>query len=83
VLLLVVLIVGREVNGSTRLIRLGNFKIQGAEIGKLFIFSYIASYIIPKRNEVQENIKGFAKPIAVFEVYEALILMQPDLWTEL
>lgn len=81
VLLLVVLIVGREVNGSTRWIPVGPFNIQASELAKLFFFSYIAGYLVRKRNEVQENIKGFAKPIAVFAVYAALILMQPDLGT--
>ena len=81
VLLLVVLIVGREVNGSTRWIPIGPFNIQASELAKLFFFSYIAGYLVRKRSEVQENIKGFAKPIAVFAVYAALILMQPDLGT--
>ncbi|MFQ3178756.1 MAG: cell division protein FtsW [Pseudoalteromonas tetraodonis] len=81
VLLLVVLIVGREVNGSTRWIPVGPFNIQASELAKLFFFSYIAGYLVRKRSEVQENIKGFAKPIAVFAVYAALILMQPDLGT--
>lgn len=81
VLLVVVLIVGREVNGSTRWIPIGPFNIQASELAKLFFFSYIAGYLVRKRSEVQENIKGFAKPIAVFAVYAALILMQPDLGT--
>lgn len=81
VLLLVVLIVGREVNGSTRWIPVGPFNIQASELAKLFFFSYIAGYLVRKREEVQENIKGFAKPIAVFAVYALLILLQPDLGT--
>ncbi|GAB0111692.1 cell division protein FtsW [Pseudoalteromonas distincta] len=81
VLLLVVLIIGREVNGSTRWIPVGPFNIQASELAKLFFFSYIAGYLVRKREEVQENIKGFAKPIAVFAVYALLILLQPDLGT--
>ncbi|WP_372761290.1 cell division protein FtsW [Pseudoalteromonas sp.] len=80
-LLLVVLIVGREVNGSTRWIPIGPFNIQASELAKLFFFSYISGYLVRKRSEVQENIKGFIKPIAVFAVYAGLILMQPDLGT--
>lgn len=81
VLLIVVLIVGREVNGAKRWISIGPIGFQVAEAAKLFFFSYIAGYLVRKREEVQENIKGFAKPIAVFAVYAALILLQPDLGT--
>jgi len=81
ILLIIVLVIGREVNGSTRWIGIGPFNIQVAEIAKLFFFSYLAGYLVRKRNEVKENFKGFIKPIAVFVVYAGLILMQPDLGT--
>lgn len=81
VLLIIVLIVGREVNGAKRWIPIGPIGFQVAEAAKLFFFSYIAGYLVRKRTEVQENIKGFAKPIAVFAVYALLILLQPDLGT--
>jgi len=81
VLLLIVLVVGREVNGSKRWIPVGPVGIQAAELAKLFFFSYIAGYLVRKREEVQENLKGFAKPMAVFAVYASLILLQPDLGT--
>lgn len=81
VLLIAVLIVGREVNGAKRWIPIGPIGFQVAEAAKLFFFSYIAGYLVRKREEVQENIKGFAKPIAVFAVYALLVLLQPDLGT--
>ena len=68
VLLVIVLIVGREVNGAKRWIPVGPIGFQVAEAAKLYFFSYIAGYLVRKRAEVQENIKGFAKPIAVFAV---------------
>ncbi|ESP95280.1 MULTISPECIES: cell division protein FtsW [Pseudoalteromonas] len=81
VLLILVLIVGREVNGAKRWIPIGPVGVQAAEVAKLYFISYIAGYLVRKRDEVQENIKGFAKPIVVFAVYAFLILMQPDLGT--
>ena len=81
VLLIAVLIIGREVNGAKRWIPIGPIGFQVAEAAKLYFFSYIAGYLVRKREEVQENIKGFAKPIAVFAVYTLLILLQPDLGT--
>lgn len=80
-LLVLVLLIGREVNGSKRWIPVGPVGIQAAELAKLFFFSYIAGYLVRKKEEVQENLKGFAKPIAVFAVYAFLILRQPDLGT--
>ena len=81
VLLLAVLIVGKEINGSTRWIRLGPINIQVSEVAKLFFFCYLAGYLVRKKSEVQENLKGFIKPILVFIVYATLIMMQPDLGT--
>ncbi|TMO46410.1 cell division protein FtsW [Pseudoalteromonas ruthenica] len=80
-LLVLVLIVGNEINGSKRWIPIGPINIQASEVAKLFFFSYLAGYLVRKRDEVQENLKGFVKPISVFIVYAGLILLQPDLGT--
>ncbi len=81
VLLVVVLIIGRNVNGSTRWIAIGPITIQAAEPAKLFFFCYLSAYLVRRRDEVMENIKGFAKPLIVFGVLGGLLLMQPDLGT--
>jgi cell division protein FtsW len=81
ILLVLVLIVGREVNGSKRWIPIGPVGVQVAELAKLFFISYIAGYLVRKKAEVQENLKGFAKPLVVFGVYASLVLLQPDLGT--
>lgn len=80
-LLLVVLVIGRTVNGSTRWIVVGPITIQAAEPAKLFFFCYLSAYLVRRRDEVMENVKGFAKPLIVFGVLGALLLMQPDLGT--
>ena len=81
VLLVVVLLIGRNVNGSTRWIVIGPITVQAAEPAKLFFFCYLSAYLVRRRDEVMENIKGFAKPLLVFGVLGALLLMQPDLGT--
>lgn len=81
VLLIVVLAIGRTVNGSTRWIVVGPITIQAAEPAKLFFFCYLAAYLVRRRDEVMENIKGFAKPLVVFGVLAMLLLLQPDLGT--
>ena len=81
VLLIVVLGIGHTVNGSKRWIKLGPITIQAAEPAKLFFFCYLAAYLVRRRDEVMENIKGFFKPLVVFGVLAMLLLMQPDLGT--
>lgn len=80
-LLLMVLLVGRTVNGSTRWLAIGPFTIQAAEPAKLFFFCYLAGYMVRRYGEVTENLKGFIKPLIVFFVLALLLLAQPDLGT--
>jgi len=81
VLLITVLLIGRTVNGSTRWIVLGPITVQAAEPAKLFFFSYLAAYLVRRRDQVMEDWRGFAKPLIVFAVLAALLLRQPDLGT--
>ncbi|NTS76588.1 cell division protein FtsW [Catenovulum sp. SM1970] len=80
-LLVLVLLIGKTVNGSTRWLALGPINIQAAEPAKLFFFCYLAGYLVRKEQEVKENIKGFIKPLAVFFFLALLLLLQPDLGT--
>jgi cell division protein FtsW len=80
-LLVVVLLIGRSVNGSTRWIGLGPITIQAAEPAKLFFFCYLAAYLVRRRDQVMEDWRGFAKPLIVFGILAGLLLRQPDLGT--
>lgn len=80
-LLVVVLLIGRTVNGSTRWLAIGPITIQAAEPAKLFFFAYLAGYLVRRYEEVTENLKGFIKPLGVFFVLAMLLLLQPDLGT--
>ena len=80
-LLVIVLVIGRSVNGSTRWIVVGPITIQAAEPAKLFFFCYLSSYLVRRREEVMENVKGFIKPLIVFFILALLLLKQPDLGT--
>ena len=79
--LVVVLLIGSTRNGSTRWIVLGPITIQAAEPAKLFFFCYLSAYMVRRRDEVMENVKGFIKPLVVFGVLACLLLLQPDLGT--
>ncbi len=80
-LLVLVLLIGRTVNGSTRWIVIGPITIQAAEPAKLYFFCYLAAYMVRRREEVMENVKGFIKPLVVFGALASLLLFQPDLGT--
>ena len=80
-LLVAVLLIGHTVNGAKRWIKVGPITIQAAEIAKLCFFTYMASYLARRYEEVRENLKGFIKPLAVLFTMAALLLAEPDLGT--
>ncbi|CNH84138.1 cell division protein FtsW [Yersinia pekkanenii] len=80
-MLLVVLVVGSSVNGASRWISLGPLRIQPAELSKLSLFCYLASYLVRKVEEVRSNFWGFCKPMGVMVILAVLLLAQPDLGT--
>ena len=79
VLLVLVLIVGREINGSQRWLPLGFLNVQPAEIAKLALFTFLAGYLVRRQDEVRGQWKGFIKPLAVMGIISLLLLKQPDL----
>ncbi|MCL9781472.1 cell division protein FtsW [Vibrio sp. S4M6] len=82
VMLIIVLIGGRSVNGASRWIPLGFFNLQPAEVSKLALFVFMAGYLVRKQTEVRATFfGGFMKPIMVFGALAVLLLGQPDLGT--
>ena len=77
-LLVVVLIVGREINGSTRWIPLGFFNLQASELGKVLVVIYMASFLVRHLDEVRTSWYGFLKPLAVLLIVAGLLLLEPD-----
>ncbi len=77
-LLVFVLFAGREVNGSRRWLALGPITIQVSELIKLFIVVYIAGYLVRRTDELQTQLAGFMKPLAVLALISALLLLEPD-----
>jgi cell division protein FtsW len=78
VMLLLVLVAGKEVNGSLRWISLGVVHIQPSEFMKLFAVFYLAGYLVRRGNEVCTTIKGFLKPMMMLSVVGILLLLEPD-----
>ena len=78
VLLVAVLGLGREINGSTRWLGLGLFNLQPSELMKLFIVVYLAGYLVRRGEEVRSSVKGFLKPMLLVSLIGGLLLAEPD-----
>jgi cell division protein FtsW len=77
-LLVVVLLIGREVNGSVRWLALGPFNLQPSELMKLFMVVYLAGYLVRRGDEVRASLKGFLKPMGLVAFMGVLLLAEPD-----
>lgn len=77
-LLLVLLFVGIEVNGSRRWFSLMGFRLQPAEIAKLAMVIYAAGYLTRQQAYIQQFKKGIVFIGLVLVIVAFLLLMQPD-----
>jgi cell division protein FtsW len=77
-LLVLVLVAGKEVNGSLRWITLGVVNVQPSELMKLFVVLYIAGYLMRRGEEVRTSMKGFLKPMMLLALVGILLLLEPD-----
>ncbi|MEN8205472.1 MAG: putative lipid II flippase FtsW [Pseudomonadota bacterium] len=79
-LLLLVLVpgVGVEVNGASRWVNAGLFRMQVSEPAKLFFIVYLAGYLGRHGDEVRTQISGFLKPIGLLVIAALLLLLEPD-----
>lgn len=82
-LLVLVLVVGREINEAKRWISLGVFNLQPAEVLKLCWILYFSSYTSRKINDVSTTLAGFLKPMVFIAVMASLLIVQPDLGSTL
>ncbi|ATD65810.1 putative lipid II flippase FtsW [Neisseria weixii] len=77
ILLIVVLGVGREINGATRWIHIGPVNLQPTEMFKLAAVLYLAS-LFTRKAEVLQSVKKIIKPGSLLVAGLILIMAQPD-----
>ena len=77
-LLVLVLIVGREINGSVRWISLGPINLQASEVAKFAMVIYLAGYLVRRLTEVRSSWKGIAKPALPLAFFLFLLILEPD-----
>ena len=78
ILLVAVLIFGREVNGSTRWLSLGPINFQPSEQVKLFVIVYLSGYLVRRGAEVRKSVTGFLKPMVLVGLISLLLILEPD-----
>lgn len=79
ILLALVLVVGTEVNGSKRWIRLAGFTLQSSEVAKVVMAIFTADYVVRRADEVRNSLKGLGRLLGAMVITIALIVFEPDL----
>ncbi|QGM80410.1 putative lipid II flippase FtsW [Otariodibacter oris] len=78
-LLLLVLIIGNDVNGARRWIPMGPINFQPAELAKLSVICYFANFYVRKFDEMRTHNLSFIRPMMILALFSGLLLWQPDL----
>jgi len=81
-LLLIVLVAGKAVFGSTRWLQIGSFSLQPSEFVKLSLVLYIP-WLLSKTKNSAEDGKTLLKILALIIVCFGLVFIQPDLGTSI
>lgn len=78
-LLVAVLLVGRDVNGSTRWLSIAGFTIQPSEFAKFAMAVFTADYVVRRAGEVRESLKSLLRLSIPVGTTVGLIVIEPDL----
>ncbi|OGR53415.1 MAG: cell division protein FtsW [Elusimicrobia bacterium RIFCSPLOWO2_02_FULL_39_32] len=81
ILLILVLILGREVGGAKRWLRFLGLGFQPSEITKLSLIIFVAYYCDKKRSKIENFSKGLLPLLLVIGFFCGMIFLQPDLGT--
>ncbi len=77
--LVLVRIIGEEVNGAISWFEVGPVSIQPAEYAKIGVIMYLASVFSKKQHYISDFKTGVVPPLTVLALVCFLILLQPDL----
>lgn len=76
--LLLVLVVGINVNGSRRWLGYGSIRLQVSEFAKLGLIFCLAHYLALNQTRIGEFKRGFLYPLALIGGFAGLTLLEPD-----
>ncbi|QKI88700.1 putative lipid II flippase FtsW [Thiomicrorhabdus xiamenensis] len=77
-LLVAVLIVGMEINGSKRWLPLGVFNFQPSELMKFSVIVFMAAYLTLHKSEVSESFTAVLRLALPFGFMALLLILEPD-----
>ncbi len=80
-MLVAVLIVGHEVGGARRWLRIAGIGFQPSEFAKLGLILVLADYLDRKQSRLGDFWRGFMPPMVLLGLVTALIALEPDLGT--
>ncbi len=80
-MLVLVPMVGTQVNGARRWLRVGWVSAQPGELAKLCVVLYLASFMARKAGDVGRFGRGVAPPVLVVGLLAGLVLLEPDMGT--
>ncbi len=83
VLLALVFLLGKEIRGSTRWIKMGPFSLQPSELMKIVLVIALAKYLHNDPKTEGRTLKDLVIPGLILALPMVLILLQPDLGTAL
>ncbi|GAA4856696.1 stage V sporulation protein E [Paenibacillus vulneris] len=78
IMLLLVPVIGTEINGARSWFRIGSFGIQPAEFAKLAVILYLSNLISKKEDKFNDFQKGLLPALVIVGFISALIMLQPD-----
>lgn len=70
--------IGHSVNGSYRWLGIGPLGFQVSELAKFAMVIFMAGYLLRRHAEIQNELSGFIKPMAVLGLMAVLLLREPD-----
>jgi len=69
---------GARVNGARRWLRVGVLNFQVSELAKVLVLTWVCSYCVRKRAELESTLPGLVKPVGLLAVTGVLLLIEPD-----
>ena len=81
ILLILVLIVGDDLNGAKRWFNLGIVSFQPSEFAKIAVIIFFADFFCRKQQKVKEFFHGFMPAVVISSIVLIFIMLEPDLGT--
>jgi cell division protein FtsW len=69
---------GVRVNGAQRWLRLGPVNFQVSELARVLVLTWVCSYCVRKRAELETTLPGLVKPVGLLALAGVLLLLEPD-----